>query len=167
MPAIMMNILLTVFLMLFFQLPLTYGRDKLLVKEIKSGKIRHLKSGKIIGVISKSDTLNYHDQYNISVITDSSIIVNSLLGNHKIEFLLSDIKVITFRINESDSAPVAMGFGGALIVVISPFSGIEKGGYNFETAGLTFGVGAGLVGLTYLATRGRKLKDYQIIGIKK
>lgn len=161
-----MKLYISIFLFFSFTFH-TLARPKLMVKDKISGKMRYLRIGKIVGLYSNKDTIQFNENYRLIAITDSIISLKNTNNHDTIEFLLSDVKQIQYKVNQQDSAPVAIGIGGALLILVSPFVGIEKGGYDFESAGLTLGIGVGLVGFTYLVTRGRKLKDYEIIGMKR
>ncbi|RYD56031.1 MAG: hypothetical protein EOP56_13935 [Sphingobacteriales bacterium] len=93
-------------------------------------------------------------------ITKDSIIVSDRA------FSIADVKTIQYKIDESESAPVALGWASIICIIASPFAGITKDGYRFDKAGATLGAGVGLFGILAFATRNRHLRTYTITGVK-
>lgn len=163
-----------IFLIIFLPTVL-FAQSRILVKENLSGKISDLKKGKIVGLITISnDTIKYADRaaypydsyWCLKSITASALTIEFKRTSETKTFDFNNIKSISFKGNESTGSPVALAAGGLALLIASPFIGINKENYNFEQAGLAFGVGAGILTIVYLTTRNKDLINYTIVGTK-
>ena len=164
-----------VIFLIFFLPKVLFAQTRILVKDNLSGKIRGLKQGKLVGLITISnDTIKYADKntypdnsyWYLKCFTDTSLTIEFKRTSETKSYDYKDIKSISFKRNESSGSPVALAAGGLALVIASPFIGINKGDYNFEQAGLAFGVGAGILTIVYLTTRNKNLINYSIVGPK-
>lgn len=136
------------------------AQTALKVKNVKTGNVRLLKAGKAIQFITMKDSIATEHHRVLDSISSDSIFVRD--GS----FAISEISTVSYKIDESTSAPVAMGWAAILCIVASPFTGITKDGYNIGRAAGTFGVGVGMFGVLAFATRNRHLRTYTIVGTK-
>ena len=163
-----------IFLTIFLPTVL-FAQTRILVKDNLSGKTRALKKGTLVGLITISnDTIKYADRnaypdnsyWYLKSFTDTSLTIEFRRTHETNTYDYKNIKSISFKRNESTGSPLAIAAGGVALVIASPFIGINKDSYNFEQAGISLGVGTGLLTIVYLMTRNKDLINYSIVGTK-
>lgn len=160
---------------LFFLPTFLFSQKRILLKDDLSEKRAELKKGKIVGLITTSnDTIKYADRntypensyWYLKSFTDTSLTLEFKRTLETTTYAFKSIKSIYFKRNENTGSPVALAVGGLVLVLASPFIGINEEKYNFQDAGLAFGVGSGILTLVYLTTRHKDLMSYSIVGTK-
>ena len=154
---------------------LLFGQSRIIVKDSVTGKTRELKKHKLVGLISVSnETVKYADRdaypensyWYLKSFTDTSLTMEFKRSSETKTYAFKKIKSISFKKNENTGSSVALAAGGLVLVIASPFIGINKDGYDFKQAGTAFGVGAGLLSIVYFTTRHKDVGNYTIIGTK-